>query len=866
MKNLMRTVRFFLTIVVLLGASSIAAAAPKPKPARTENRLVTPGGSGNEAGGEAESKRNDFTEPEKIDSYVEKHRRRADFLQKFATDFKNVCSDPKNGFGDYNAIRKAATKAGISDLDHKPLEITSFKNETCNFLCATAGQALPIDFCAFADASAAHAAVIADWDSAAAIIRYINSKLERLREEKSKLFDFALQNSEIQTYATMFQLDADRQRFESKPEAAGEVLTLATFSADALRVGLSALARVIVDRAKRESIGFFLQHMGDRLCNQPDANIKYELRTYWFPALCALAANGGSYMLQYGGGSRLLSAFRAAVESDLSGWPGAGAGLVLGQAFNSCSNKCPFTNKNLQDDCNACEALRKETQRLISDLLSGKNFAAALSEFGGSFDELSKAKDKLYNDSFQFAACAASMPLYFQQYDGALSKDLGTAERARSILLAGFASAPACWTLFGKGIKRETCEWFGGNESNRSQCKKEVRPGIDTGPLERLSTVLRLHRVLGRASYSVGQRVSLLNGALKQYKAAMDAPSVVAQVPGVTIPKMEITSVDGAREAMAAMKSYAQGMELLGELRAYQRKISAAAAVASASLSLADSALVAASEARTKVVLGQSYSEHERLNQCIAEARTHLDLLQRGVDSVAAVARQEWGAAATRSLALLRGSATEQCSGNSTCAKLSELGSRFAPVLIAVATEKDPDAVAEAIEQAASPPGGWKRKMAGGTFMLSLTAHAGIMGGFELRHGQYGVVRENFKQPYGVAPVLMLPVGLEFTWGRGYGEILWGLFLSLIDPVAFLEYDSSEDGRLPGPSLTTVLAPGIAVRFGIPSTPFSVLPYIVYRPGLRAWDPAIAGPAASALQFGVGLSVDVTLIDIVVQP
>lgn len=190
---------------------------------------------------------------------------------------------------------------------------------------------------------------------------------------------------------------------------------------------------------------------------------------------------------------------------------------------------------------------------------------------------------------------------------------------------------------------------------------------------------------------------------------------------------------------------------------------------------------------------------------------------------------------------------------------------RFAPVLVAIAEQDDPEAVAEAIDQAASRPGGWRRKGVKDARMLSLTAHPGIVGGMELRHGQYGAVREDLRMLYGVAPTLTLPLGLEMTWGRQGAFSPIGVFVSVIDPAAFLQYDVSENARLPGPSLLTAFAPGLAFRAGINGTPFSIIPQVVYRPGLRAWDPEIAGPAASALQVGLGLGVDVTLLELMVD-
>jgi hypothetical protein len=68
--------------------------------------------------------------------------------------------------------------------------------------------------------------------------------------------------------------------------------------------------------------------------------------------------------------------------------------------------------------------------------------------------------------------------------------------------------------------------------------------------------------------------------------------------------------------------------------------------------------------------------------------------------------------------------------------------------------------------------------------------------------------------------------------------------------------------RLPGAQIVTVLAPGAWVRFAPWQAPFSVNLFSVFRPGLRAWESSLSGPAAHAFQTGVSFSVDVTLFEL----
>ena len=94
-------------------------------------------------------------------------------------------------------------------------------------------------------------------------------------------------------------------------------LTAASFSSsfgpgvasDFVAVTLQGLAKFVLDRAKLESAGWFLQELGDSLCKDP------EVVNYWLPKTCALAAEQGG-LSQYGAGAELLDGLRQAIEAD----------------------------------------------------------------------------------------------------------------------------------------------------------------------------------------------------------------------------------------------------------------------------------------------------------------------------------------------------------------------------------------------------------------------------------------------------------------------------------------------------------------------------------------------------------------------
>lgn len=189
----------------------------------------------------------------------------------------------------------------------------------------------------------------------------------------------------------------------------------------------------------------------------------------------------------------------------------------------------------------------------------------------------------------------------------------------------------------------------------------------------------------------------------------------------------------------------------------------------------------------------------------------------------------------------------------------TELG-ELVGFLTAILSAKDTDDMAVVLEKTAAPPGGWRRKQAKGAFTMSLGSHVGVYTAAEFRWGQYGVHRER-GTPHWQAPTLAVPIGLDFAWGTGRHSV--GLFTPLIDPAAFVQYDVSEEGRLPGPRPLTVLSPGAFFRWGICRSPITLLVGYVYRPKLRTWEATINEPGADAHQLGVSLAIDATFWNIV---
>src|SRR5262249_15807624 len=141
---------------------------------------------------------------------------------------------------------------------------------------------------------------------------------------------------------------------------------------------------------------------------------------------------------------------------------------------------------------------------------------------------------------------------------------------------------------------------------------------------------------------------------------------------------------------------------------------------------------------------------------------------------------------------------------------------RYSGLFTALITEKDPDRVAQALDAAADPVGGWRNKQVPHTFTVSAGSFAGVGAAAELRWGQYGVFRNRGEHAFFAAPTLQLPVGFDISWGTGRSVFpTFGMFFSVLDPAAYLQYDIDQQGRVPGPQVITALAPGYALHVSL---------------------------------------------------
>jgi hypothetical protein len=450
-------------------------------------------------------------------------------------------------------------------------------------------------------------------------------------------------------------------------------------------------------------------------------------------------------------------------------------------------------------------------------------------------------------------------------------------EEIEALLLAGLAGSPACWTIIGRGWERDSCPAFSiGSGSKSNACTTgalaiEQHNAAARGPdLERLTTILRWYRNTQEPTDRVVAQWDTLKGAWETHLAAFEAIKNAGGGAPFVPPAFDVKAVNDARtfaEVAKAFDAYVKDTARAAQQTQQVKLLQASVALAKASLDFG----VALTDGLGKLTakdlfpgLPKLVDDASKIQPAFVETSRRLSTYSGYLATTELALTQDWGGAVARIVAIVRSEVAEKCKHEAPCDRLMERLSRYSGLFTALVSEKDPEKVAEALDAAAMPIGGWRHKQLPGAFTLSLTAFPGIGGGVERRWGQYGVVREHGDNSYLAAPTLQMPLGLDFAWGWDSESSVSssGFFISVLDPAAYLQYDPDHGGRLPGAQILTSLAPGLAIRQSLGPTPFVLTLYGVFRPNFRAWEPGPTSPAAHALQFGASLAVDVTLFEL----
>lgn len=846
-----------------------------------------------------------------------------------------------------------ASREVAGKLTDAARSIGTLRTSLCTELCSRGEKSTnPIDLCAFSSPALANAAVISDEGSVRALATYINHRFDALRitlpsKQALSLTEMALAEPGI---SPLFAVAEAASRIFDEQHTG---LDVAAFTLGALDIGIKAVASLIIDRAKRESIVWLTRRLHEDVCggNGSRADGAREVRSYWFPTTCALT--GGSVGFMQYGDADLMRTLRGAIAADVSSWHTTAMGLGLGATLwadghidvsllscNSAEDEpppctgqgadrvtCERTRRQFST-CRAARDIRLSGAKLGKSLTAGANASLALYNFAGDVERINVQASlgpdarRFYSERLELLACAAAIPHVFQEYGDLVRQTKpGQVEEARALSLAALTHSPACLAMLGRGFSRQTC---GGLAEATAGTVESICPPVDPGKpldarlqpmlawqapggIEKLTTIVRWSRLIDSPAADLSMRWFAVVDAFRAYRQAAAEMAKVLPTVGVSTTPVDLSGVTNATklgDVFHAADVHTENTARLAERLPKLRVARASLVLARASLDLAlaflettervldsHSAMGSTSGVFTgwyeRDKLAQR-SESELLVQLMfpgletttttsfasvrkmfGETIGDVRRLSESIETIEAVFAEDWGRVIARVIAAMRADVARSCSsiqcqeacarGEGPCAMVATL-SRYSGLFAALAFETDPDRVAAAIEAAASPGGGYRRKNVPGALTISLGSLAGLSGGTELRFGSYGGRRETGKVPYLAAPTLTLPVGIDFA--RGFGTHNLGVFVSALDPAAYLQYDAGSGAKLPGAQFVTVLAPGAWLRASILDSPFTLGVYGVFRPGLRADASAFSIPGAHALQFGVSAAVDVTLFDL----
>ena len=850
-------------------------------------------------------------------------------------------------------ILDAAKREVSGKLGDAAQSIGTLRSSLCSELCTHGEKSSnPVDLCAFSSPALAHAAVISDEESVRALATYVNHRFDALHinlpsKQSLSLSEMALAEPGISPVFAV--ADAASRVLEEQHTG----LDVAAFTIGALDIGIKAVASLIIDRAKRESIIWLTRRLHEDVCGGANASLAAgygDVRSFWFPTTCALA--GGSVQFMQYGDADLIRTLRGAIATDVSAWHGAALGLSLGSTlwsdvkldeslFTCDANadelpSCTESSANRSDcerrrdkllACRATTDVRLSGAKLAKSLGAGANASLALYNFAGDVERINtyaseaSGTRRFFSDRLELLACAAAIPYVFQEYGDLVRQTKpGKVEESKALLLAAITNSPACFSLFGRGLSRQAC---GGLSEATAGSADSICPRIDpgkpldvrlqpmsalqtSGKLEKLTTILRWANLVDGPAADLTTRWFAVVDAYRAYlQAAEEMTKTLPSIGSSTSPVdlSGVTNADKVSDVFRAAGAYAENAARLAERTPKLRVARASLVLARASLDLATSFLDSTDRALSNVAtisqpgMFGSWYEQDKPGQALdsqvivqllfpglgvtpglsvsavrktfVETRADVRRLSEAIDTLEAVFADDWGRVVARVVATMREDVERSCTsthckeacarGEGGCAIVAKIG-QYSGLFAALAFESDPERVAAAIDAAASPGGGYRRKNVPGALTISLGSFAGLSGGTELRFGSYGGRRETGKVPYLAAPTLTLPVGIDFA--RGFGTHNLGVFVSAIDPAAYLQYDAAAGGTLPGAQLVTVLAPGAWLHASIFDSPFTLGLYGVFRPGLRSDTSALSIPSAHALQFGVSAAVDVTLFDL----
>lgn len=503
--------------------------------------------------------------------------------------------------------------------------------------------------------------------------------------------------------------------------------------------------------------------------------------------------------------------------------------------------------------------LREATRVAIRRIVDGGDPLLALGELGRALDganrrALTAERHVLRSVEIQPFACAISFP---GAHRGVLDV-LGVTDPSPATLAAALTTAPACWEIFGEGHTVDLA-----STESKTAWSAELRLALDEPGLgkrlERLTTARRLYQQLSSPENELVASWRHLVATQAKVQEQLDAlaQDQAALLENVKTDGLGKQELDELQADVSAQLEAGRSLLVL-QLGAMDDALDLASGIV-ATVRSGSGQVKGLCESRSSESLAceppLGTAPLHAVDDAIAELRKGVALMKQ---AVAGKPAQVFATA----LADLPQLCAERAAVKEECEKAVGELATYGAGLATVAEARTADEAAEALSAVANPPGGWRIKQEPKTWTLSLTAHPGLMGGAEWRYGANGLVLEDGgpegRIPYFAAPTLALPVGVEW---HPPGWRHFSLYVPLLDPAAFLQYDVSESGDLPDPNLLTVLSPGATLRYGFPRTPFGLMGGVIYRPNLRsASGPAFSSQGANALQLVAAATVDVTLL------
>jgi hypothetical protein len=191
---------------------------------------------------------------------------------------------------------------------------------------------------------------------------------------------------------------------------------------------------------------------------------------------------------------------------------------------------------------------------------------------------------------------------------------------------------------------------------------------------------------------------------------------------------------------------------------------------------------------------------------------------------------------------------------------------RYGSFIATIATAKNSDEVAMAIEAAALPVGSSRIKRVA-DFNVSLNAYAGLFYGVEriqdLDSGRWNANVYGITAPIGVAASF----GHRLLFFKTKQEWSTSLFISLIDlgAVAAFRFTDDSTSQIPTIRLKNIFSPGAFLSIGIPQTPLSLSLGAQVGPNLRkvAADPLKGNDFSDKIywRFSTSLAVDIPILN-----